>query len=50
MSDISPRAYRPLRAVVISMAHILVDDQYLSMTCAEFVAAVMKASGGTAQP
>lgn len=49
MSD-TPRAFRPLRAVVISIAPMLVDDRYLSMTCKEFVAAAMKAAGGAARP
>ena len=50
MTDISPRAYRPLRAVIISVAPLLANDLYLTMTSSEFVAAAMKASGGAARP
>lgn len=50
MGETGRRAYRPKRALLVAVAPLLAGDQFLDMTRAEFVAAVMKATGGSASP
>lgn len=46
----TPRAFRPTRALFLAIAPILANDDYLQLSEAEFVALVMKATGGSATP
>lgn len=45
-----PLLFRPKRALLIAVAPLLLDDAYLSMGEAQFVAAVMRATGGSVNP
>ena len=45
-----PYAYRPQRRLYLAVAPLLVDDGYLNMRRAEFIEAVMKATGGSSSP
>lgn len=45
-----PRAYRPQRTLILALSPLLADDAYLSMSKGDFVSAVMKATGGGANP
>jgi uncharacterized UPF0146 family protein len=46
----APRAFRPTRALFLAIASILANDDYLQLSEAEFVALVMKATGGSSTP
>ena len=45
-----PRAFRPKRALLLAVAPIVENDEYLQLSDAEFVALVMKSTGGSAKP
>jgi hypothetical protein len=45
-----PRLFRPYRSLLVSAFHLLADDQYIGMSEAEFVSAMMRESGGTLDP
>jgi hypothetical protein len=48
--DLEPRAFRPRKALLLAIAPVLQDDAYLRMSESEFVAIVMRATGGANPP
>lgn len=50
MKDRIPFATRSLKTLFLSIAPLLEDDEYINITKEQFVAKVMKNSGGTTNP
>lgn len=50
MKERIPYASRSLKTMILSIAPLLENDEYIDMTQEQFVASVMKNSGGSCNP
>lgn len=50
MKERIPHSTRSLKTMILSIAPLLENDEYIDMTLNQFVASVMKNSGGSCNP